>query len=124
MPRHPPRLAEQADERAARAFCRPLGKGGPADEVARLVQSHHAPKPCLIGGDVGTELVAVQRHAGLKPQRIAGREPGRREAARPTVAVSASQIGSQSAGAQKISKPSSPVYPVRATHASRPATVP
>src|SRR5262249_18665125 len=34
------------------------------------------------------------------------------------------QTRSQSPAAQKISKPSSPVYPVRATHAGHPATVP
>src|SRR5690606_15700798 len=46
------------------------------DEVGGLAsQAHHPAQPGGERVDVEAELVAVQRHRGLEPQRVAGREP-------------------------------------------------
>ena len=49
--------------------------GVPAPEVA-LVPADHPAEPGLQRRDARAELVAVQRQAGLEPQRVAGAEPG------------------------------------------------
>ena len=50
-----------------------------APEVA-LAPGHHPAQAGLQRRDAGAQLVAVQRQAGLEPQRVAGAEPGGRHA--------------------------------------------
>src|SRR5262249_61813955 len=78
-PPPPPRPGDQADQRPPRPLRRPRRQRVPPDEVAGLIQPHHASEPCFVRCHVRAEFIAVQRHAGLKAERIAGREPGRRE---------------------------------------------
>ena len=47
-----------------------------------LAPGHDPAEPGLQRGDAGAELVAVQRQPGFEPQRVAGAEPGRRDAGR------------------------------------------
>ena len=73
----------EADETPRRAVAGDLLERAAADEVARLGELDDAPQPGLVGVGVEVELVAVERHAGLEPERVARAEPDRQPAGRP-----------------------------------------
>ena len=62
--------------RRATPRSRSAASGVAAPEVA-LVPRHHPAQPGLQRGDARAQLVAVQRQAGLEPQRVAGPEARR-----------------------------------------------
>ena len=53
-----------------------LGRQGVAAPEVALVPAHHPAEAGLQRRDARAQLVAVQRQAGLEPQRVAGAEPG------------------------------------------------
>ena len=77
----PPRHLE-AHEEAGRAGLGDAPEGVPPDEIDRLVEAHDPAEVRLVRVDRGVEVVAVQRHAGLEAQRVAGAEADRDEAVR------------------------------------------
>src|SRR4029079_6386517 len=55
-------------------------EGRPAHEVPRLVQLDDPPETGLVRVRRRVELVAVEGHPGLEPERVAGTEPDRGDA--------------------------------------------
>src|SRR5205823_12094321 len=72
-------LAAGREQAAQATSGAPLALGferAPAAEVT-LVPAHHPTKAGLQRRDAGPELVAVEREAGLEPQRVARAQTGR-----------------------------------------------
>ena len=82
MPGDPAGLNGQADQVLNGSGRSAGGQGATADELARLVELHHPSQARFERCHVRAELVAVQRHAGLQPERIAGRQASRNQAGR------------------------------------------
>ena len=100
---------DQSHQLADRAGLLDGGQRGATHELA-LVQLHHPAQVGLVGVDVAAELVAVQRHAGLQPQRVAAAQAARLDAERlPAVDQRVPQAGRRGGASQNSSKPSSPV---------------
>ena len=78
----PPPFHDQPDERARRRGGRGALERSPAHEIIRLGQLHDATETRLEGVRRRVELVAVERHAGLEAERVAGAEPNRQPARR------------------------------------------
>ena len=110
---HPARAAPAA---AAASAARPTKSPGLSSLTTR-------PRPASNGVDVRAELVAVQRHARLQPERVPGGQPRGHQARRgPRLGQRRPDV-LRVRGLVNSSNPSSPVYPVRASRMSRPATV-
>ncbi len=75
---------DQPDEASARArraaTCSSAARPTKSPGLSSLTTR---PRPASYGFVVAVELVAVERHAGLEPQRVAGAEADRHEAQRP-----------------------------------------
>src|SRR3954451_19323968 len=54
---------------------RPTESSGSSDEVVGLVELHDPAEPGLVRVRRRVELVAVERHAGLETEGVAGAEP-------------------------------------------------
>src|SRR5215472_8265416 len=76
MPGNSPGLADKPGKGERRPVLGPPGERGSANEVTGLVQLHQASESCFERGDVEGQLIAIQRHAGLEPERIACGQPG------------------------------------------------
>src|SRR3954447_26000378 len=72
----------EADEPPGDAVAGRLLERGTADEVAGLVELHDAGQVRLERVRLEIELVPVERHAGLEPERVPGAQPDRRKAVR------------------------------------------
>ncbi len=77
MSRHPPGPADEPDQLALRRCPGALLEGRAADEVAGLVELDHPAKAGVERGEAGSELVAVERHPGLEPERVPCGQAGR-----------------------------------------------
>src|ERR1700761_8542965 len=66
----PPGPREPGPDRTRRGLG-PFGQGLATDEAVRFVELDHPPQPRVVRRHVRAELVAVQRHPGLEPERIA-----------------------------------------------------
>ncbi len=75
-----------ADDEADEATARPLGgdplEGRPADEVAGLVELDHPAETGVVRADGRIEVVAVERHPRLEPERVARAQPDRHQPVR------------------------------------------
>src|ERR1039457_5615471 len=70
VPGNPARPAGEADKGPLRRSLRTDGQGGTTDEVSWLIELHYPSQARVVGRHVRPELVAVQRHRGLEPERI------------------------------------------------------
>ena len=65
-----PATRDQADELAPRPLCRGLLECGSTDEVTVFVEMNDAAESGFLRRRVRPELVAVERHPGLEPERV------------------------------------------------------
>ena len=84
----PAALDDQADEARGRTVPGDLLERGAADEVAGLAELDDPSEAGLVRVGVEVELVAVQRHARLEPERVARAEADRQPAVRRATAAS------------------------------------